>query len=73
MVGSSALVLFHRFYTLHSFKKHDRNVVSASCIFLASKIEEKPLRLKELVNAIITNRRKINRSSFSEAVSLSVP
>ena len=37
---ATALVFFHRFYALQSFKKHPRHDMAVACLFLASKVEE---------------------------------
>lgn len=50
VIISTACVLFHRFYTFQSFKLHDRYVMSVTCLFLACKIEENPIKLELLVD-----------------------
>lgn len=43
----TACTFFHRFYVFHSFDSHARFAVAVACLFLASKVEEKPLRLSD--------------------------
>lgn len=60
MVVSTALVLFHRFYAFQSFKRHSRFIISVTCLFLASKVEETPKKLRDVVSAYFSVRRKFN-------------
>ncbi|XP_075541289.1 cyclin-L1 [Dermacentor variabilis] len=43
-------VLFHRFYFSKSFVRHSMEIVAMACITLASKIEEAPRRIRDVVN-----------------------
>ncbi|XP_013790250.1 cyclin-L1-like [Limulus polyphemus] len=43
-------VLFQRFYYSKSFVKHGMEVVAMACITLASKIEEAPRRIRDIIN-----------------------
>lgn len=43
-------VLFQRFYYSKSFVKHGMEVVAMACINLASKIEEAPRRIRDVIN-----------------------
>ncbi|ESO12514.1 hypothetical protein HELRODRAFT_132173, partial [Helobdella robusta] len=43
-------VLFQRFYYCQSFVKHNVEVLSMACIHLASKIEEAPRRIRDVMN-----------------------
>lgn len=43
-------VLFQRFYYSDSLVKHNMEVISMACIALASKIEEAPRRLRDVIN-----------------------
>ncbi|XP_064641851.1 cyclin-L1-like [Lineus longissimus] len=57
-------VLFQRFYYSKSFVKHDMEVVAMGCINLASKIEEAPRRMRDVINVFhhvkqVKNRRTI--------------
>lgn len=40
---ATALVFFHKFYMLHSFHRHERLFVGSACLFLAAKVEVRPL------------------------------
>ncbi|PKU37640.1 cyclin-l1 isoform x1 [Limosa lapponica baueri] len=43
-------VLFHRFFYSKSFVKHSFEIVAMACINLASKIEEAPRRIRDVIN-----------------------
>ncbi|KTG39979.1 hypothetical protein cypCar_00019787 [Cyprinus carpio] len=43
-------VLFHRFFYSKSFVKHSFEIVSMACMNLASKIEEAPRRIRDVIN-----------------------
>ncbi|KFM62811.1 Cyclin-L1, partial [Stegodyphus mimosarum] len=43
-------VLFQRFYYSKSFVRHTMEIVAMACITLASKIEEAPRRIRDVVN-----------------------
>ncbi|XP_076306715.1 cyclin-L2-like [Tachypleus tridentatus] len=45
-------VLFQRFFFSKSFVKHGMEVVAMACITLASKIEEAPRRIRDVVNVL---------------------
>ncbi|ETV92411.1 hypothetical protein, variant [Aphanomyces invadans] len=51
---TTAMVLAHRYYgthkTPHSFPQHQ--VIGAACIFLATKITEKPRKLRDVMNVV---------------------
>jgi len=57
---STAMVFFHRFYAVHSFKDHDRFELAVACLLLAAKTEESP---KKLVTVIQECFRLKNLSS----------
>lgn len=48
-VTSTASVFFHRFFLFHAFTTHDRFQVAVACLFLAAKVEESAVRLKDIV------------------------
>ena len=50
-VMCTAQNLLHRFYYRKSLKSHDAFVAAMGCLFLASKVEEKPKRLREVLFA----------------------
>mmetsp|Transcript_10620 Transcript_10620/g.10263 ORF Transcript_10620/g.10263 Transcript_10620/m.10263 type:complete len:247 (-) Transcript_10620:385-1125(-) len=60
LVVSTGLVLFHRFYCFQSFKQHNRFVIAVACLFLASKVEECPKKLRDIIHAYFTLRVKYN-------------
>ncbi|MGH0189424.1 UNVERIFIED_CONTAM: hypothetical protein FKN15_035581 [Acipenser sinensis] len=43
-------VLFHRFFYSKSFVKHSFEIVAMACVNLASKIEEAPRRVRDVIN-----------------------
>ncbi|KAJ7379576.1 Cyclin-L1 [Desmophyllum pertusum] len=47
---ATAQVLFQRFYYSKSLVKHDGEIYSMACIFLAAKIEECPRRIRDVIN-----------------------
>uniref|UniRef100_A0A3P8NLT6 Cyclin-L1 n=1 Tax=Astatotilapia calliptera TaxID=8154 RepID=A0A3P8NLT6_ASTCA len=47
---ATAQVLFHRFFYSKSFVKHSFEIVAMACINLASKIEEAPRRIRDVIN-----------------------
>nr|XP_018259435.1 uncharacterized protein I303_08364 [Kwoniella dejecticola CBS 10117]OBR81593.1 hypothetical protein I303_08364 [Kwoniella dejecticola CBS 10117] len=55
VVGS---VLVHRFYMRKSFKDFEETLIAPTVLFLASKIEEEPLKLRHLVNVSIAKFEK---------------
>jgi len=50
-VMCTAQNLIHRFYYCKSLKAYDTLLVAMGCLFLASKVEEKPKRLREVLFA----------------------
>ena len=50
-VMCTAQNLLHRFYYRKSLKSYDAFVTAMGCLFLASKVEEKPKRLREVLFA----------------------
>lgn len=61
-VMTTAAVYFHRFYMFHSFNDQDRLPVAVACLFLASKVEEKPLKIRDIVAGFhsVYNRKPID-------------
>ncbi|XP_035799442.1 cyclin-L1a isoform X6 [Amphiprion ocellaris] len=47
---ATAQVLFQRFFYSKSFVKHSFEIVAMACINLASKIEEAPRRIRDVIN-----------------------
>ncbi|KAH9605093.1 hypothetical protein KSS87_016020 [Heliosperma pusillum] len=56
-------VLFHRFYCKKSFARFDAKRVAASCVWLASKLEESPRRAKQVI--IVFHRMECRRENLS--------
>jgi cyclin T len=42
---ATAIVFFHRFFVVHSFKHYDRWILATACLFLAGKVEETPKKV----------------------------
>jgi hypothetical protein len=49
-VVSTAKLLLHRFYTQHSFKTHAYEDVALAALFLAAKVEDRPIKVVTLLN-----------------------
>ncbi|XP_031332881.1 cyclin-K-like isoform X2 [Photinus pyralis] len=47
---ATSAIYFHRFYMFHSFVNFSQYTISCTCLFLASKIDETPRRLKDVIN-----------------------
>jgi len=43
-------VIFHRFYHMKSFRKHDVKHVALSALFLSAKVEETPKKIRDVLN-----------------------
>ena len=46
---ATAVVFYHRFFARKSYELFDRHIVATTCLFLASKVEETPKKLKDVV------------------------
>jgi len=55
----TACAFFHRFFVFHSFDSHNRFAVAVACLFLASKVEEKPLRLSDHIFLYFRLRKNV--------------
>ncbi len=58
IVVATACVFFHRFYCLQSFNKHNRFLIGATCLFLASKVEEEQRKLRDIVAVWMALRKR---------------
>ena len=63
LVMATAHVFFHRFFAVKSFQEHDRFLVAQACIFVASKVEEHPQRLQEILLAFHEERHGLKRGA----------
>ncbi|XP_041919217.1 cyclin-L1a isoform X1 [Alosa sapidissima] len=61
-------VLFHRFFYSKSFVKHSFEIVAMACINLASKIEEAPRRVRDVINVFHHLRQIRGKRSASPLV-----
>ncbi|XP_074274802.1 cyclin-L1-1 [Silene latifolia] len=64
-VMATGQVLFHRFYCKKSFACFDVKTVAASCIWLASKLEESPRRAEQEQVIIVFHRMECRRENLS--------
>ena len=47
---ANAQFLYQRFYHIKSFLKNKLNELAMACIFLSSKVEESPRRIRDVIN-----------------------
>jgi len=64
-------VLLHRFYYLRSFKEFNVKSVAISCLFLATKLEESPKRMRDIINVYnhiqqVENKEKIEALDYNQ-------
>jgi len=50
LTTSTAAFLLHQFFSRKSFKDHDKWLIATCCLFLASKLEETPKKLRDIIN-----------------------
>ncbi|KAL1933321.1 hypothetical protein VTP01DRAFT_7411 [Rhizomucor pusillus] len=50
---ATAMVYFHRFFAVNSFKEHNIKHIATTCIFIASKGENAHRRLSDIINASV--------------------
>ncbi|KAI3970600.1 hypothetical protein MKX01_024247 [Papaver californicum] len=62
VVMATGQVLFHRFYCKKSFARFNVKRVAASCVWLASKLEESPRRAKHIL--IVFHRMECRRENL---------
>lgn len=55
---ATAQVLFQRFYYTKSFVKHKMLDTAMACIWLASKVEECPRRVRDVINVFYCLEQK---------------
>ncbi|OQV12962.1 Cyclin-L2 [Hypsibius exemplaris] len=56
---ATAQVLYQRFYHIKSFLRHDYFTIAIACIYLASKVEEFPKRLRDIINVFTHVRQTL--------------
>ncbi|KAF2290430.1 hypothetical protein GH714_013042 [Hevea brasiliensis] len=61
-VMATGQVLFHRFYCKKSFARFDVKKVAASCVWLASKLEESPRKSRQVI--IVFHRMECRRENL---------
>ncbi|KAK2633886.1 hypothetical protein Ddye_028678 [Dipteronia dyeriana] len=61
-VMATGQVLFHRFYCKKSFARFDAKIVAASCVWLASKLEESPRKARHVI--IVFHRMECRREDL---------
>ncbi|CAN8304160.1 unnamed protein product [Cochlearia groenlandica] len=61
-VMATGQVLFHRFYCKKSLAKFDVKIVAASCVWLASKLEENPKKARQVI--IVFHRMECRRENL---------
>ncbi|ESQ54501.1 hypothetical protein EUTSA_v10027406mg, partial [Eutrema salsugineum] len=61
-VMATGQVLFHRFYCKKSLAKFDVRIVAASCLWLASKLEENPKKARQVI--IVFHRMECRRENL---------
>jgi len=59
---ASAIVFFHRFYCKYSFEEKNIESVAYACLFLASKVEESPIKLRDLIQIMYQEKKKMKVS-----------
>ncbi|XP_077998065.1 cyclin-L1-like [Glandiceps talaboti] len=65
---ATAQVIFQRFYYSKSMVKHNMETLAMACINLASKIEEAPRRIRDVVNVFHHIRQKRHSRSIAPLV-----
>ncbi|XP_047155877.1 cyclin-L1-1-like [Vigna umbellata] len=61
-VMATGQILFHRFYCKKSFARFDVKKVAASCVWLASKLEENPRKARQVI--IVFHRMECRKENF---------
>ncbi|QDZ18846.1 L-type cyclin [Chloropicon primus] len=68
----TAVHYFHRFYAEHTFQEQDRLQVATACLFLATKVEESPRHLKEIIQQMYVARYRKHPSTRKKLLTDSV-
>lgn len=61
-------VLFHRFFYSKSFVKYNYEVVAMGCVCLASKIEEAPRRIRDVINVFNHLKQLRNQKTIQPVI-----
>lgn len=64
---SAASIFYQRFFTYESFKKHNRFIISTTCIFLGFKVEEHPRHIDTIMKAYCEMRSITNEEDYKRA------
>jgi len=59
-------VLFQRFYYTKSFVRHPMEITAMACTCLASKVEESPRRIRDVINVYHHIRQVLNQKYFPQ-------
>jgi len=60
---ATAIVYFHRFFAKHDYNTYDRYWLASACLFLSSKVEEQPRKLKDVIIASHKTQHTLLRST----------
>ncbi|KRZ65859.1 Cyclin-L2 [Trichinella papuae] len=68
VAAATGQIIFHRFFYARSFLRCTFDYVCMACIYLASKIEESPRRIRDVINVFhqLKQRRMIRQGLLSE-------
>ncbi|KRZ86488.1 Cyclin-L1, partial [Trichinella sp. T8] len=68
VAAATGQIIFHRFFYARSFLRCTFDYVCMACIYLASKIEESPRRIRDVINVFhqLKQRRMIKQGLLSE-------
>ncbi|XP_033114560.1 cyclin-Q-like [Anneissia japonica] len=47
---ASACTFYHRFFHVRKLSNYDPYLIAATCIYLATKVEEQPIRMRDIIN-----------------------
>jgi len=61
---ATAIVFFHRYYAVYSFKHSDRYTLATAALFLSGKVEESPKKLRDVISFADMVRNKSTKESF---------
>ncbi|KAI7882465.1 cyclin-like protein [Lichtheimia hyalospora FSU 10163] len=64
---ATAMVFFHRFYTRHSFSIYKPEILAATCMFLAGKVEEPFCKIDDIVSLSMAHLYTWGKSNEEKA------